>query len=344
MKLLERLDRACRLAHLARSTREQYKRWVEQFLRFHRLPDGTWQAPAALRGTDVAAFLTHMAVERRLSESSQNQAICAIVFLYERVLGDELGADHLGDIRGLRSLRPTTLPTVLSVQEVQRLLGAIDGECQLFARLLYGTGMRISECCTLRVRDIDFDRAQIMVRQGKGKKDRLLMLPQTLRGELIDHLRARRELYERDLQRLAGYVPLPDSVANRAPANEREWSWQYVFASVSVRYSNGPDGRQRGVRWHTTPAHFSRTISVAARAAGIVKRVTPHTLRHSFATHLLEQGWDIRQVQLLLGHQSVATTMIYTHVMTKPGIVVISPLDRIAPVIAGPLRAREMAV
>ena len=222
MKLLDRLDRTCRLAHLARKTREQYCRWVEQFLRFHRTPEGAWRAPGELRGIEVAQFLTHMAVERRLSESSQNQAICALVFLYEQVLGDELGKDHLGELRALRSTRPKSLPTVLSTQEVQRLLAAIAGDAGLFVRLLYGTGMRVGECCTLRVRDIDFDRGQIMVRQGKGKKDRMLMLPVSLRNELTDHLRTRCEVYERDLQRFAGYVPLPDSVLNKAPGNQAQ--------------------------------------------------------------------------------------------------------------------------
>jgi integron integrase len=325
---------------LAKSTRIQYARWVEQFFRFHRSPDGAWRSPESLCGAEVAAFLTHLAVERRSAESTQNQALCAIVFLYKHVLHNELGKDHLGDIRALRATRPKHLPTVLSVPEVQRLLGAIDGEAGLMVQLLYGTGMRVMECCTLRVRDIDFDRAQIVVKQAKGKKDRILMLPASVRGVMTDHLRSRRELFERDLHRYAGYVPLPDPVASKAPRNEREWGWQYVFASVAVRYAPGPDGYQRGVRWHTTPSHLNRTISVAARAAGIAKRVTPHTLRHSFATHLLEQGWDIRQVQMLLGHQSVETTMIYTHVMTKPAIAVTSPLDRIAPVESRQLVAR----
>jgi integron integrase len=328
MRLMERLDRACRLAHLARSTRLQYARWVEQFFRFHRHRDGTWRMPAELRGTDVAAFLTHMAVERRLSESSQNQALCAVVFLYQHVL-NELPKEHLGDIRALRSTRPRTLPTVLSAAEVARLIDALppDSDCGLMVRLMYGTGMRIGECCTLRVRDLDFDRLQIMIRQGKGKKDRVVMLPASLRGLLLDHLRSRREMHEHDLHRLAGYVPLPDSVANRSPASERDWGWQYVFPSVTVRY----DHNHRGVRWHTTPAHLTRTTAVAARAARIAKRVTPHALRHSFATHLLEQGWDVRQVQTLLGHQSLETTMIYTHVMNKPAVAVQSPLDRLAP-------------
>jgi integron integrase len=328
VKLLERLHRACQVAHLAKSTRMQYARWVEQFLRFHRLPDGRWRLPGELRGAEVAAFLTHMAVERRLAESTQNQALCALVFLYETVLADELGPDHLGDIRALRAARPKTLPTVLSAAEVHRLLAAVpaEGDAGVIVRLLYGTGMRVGEACTLRVRDVDFDRAQILVRQGKGKKDRALMLPATLRGALADHLRGRRELYDRDLSRHAGYVPLPASVSNKAPSNDREWGWQYVFASTALRY----DGRCRGVRWHTTPSHLNRTITIAARAAGIAKRVTPHALRHSFATHLLEQGWDVRQVQTLLGHESLETTMIYTHVMTKPAVAVTSPLDRLA--------------
>ena len=315
------------MAHLAAPTREQYARWVEQFLRFHRHADGRWRGPEELRGAEVGAFLTHMAVERRLSESSQNQALCALVFLYGNVLGDQLGPGHLGDVRAMRSTRPRTLPTVLSVPEVRRLLAAVpvDSEAGVMVRLLYGTGMRVGVCCTLRVRDVDFDRSQILVRQGKGKKDRALMLPASLRGVLTDHLRARRELHERDLHRNGRWAPLPDAVANKAPAGGQDWAWQFVFVSVTLRY----DGRGHGVRWHTTPAHLNRTTTVAARAAGIVKHVTPHALRHSFATHLLEQGWDVRQVQTLLGHGSLETTMIYTHVMNCPAAAVASPLDRL---------------
>ena len=327
MKLLECLDRACRRAHLAIATREQYIRWVTQYLRFHRSADGRWAPPAELHGEDVARFLTHLAVERHLSESSQNQALCAVIFLYKHVLADELPQDHLGDIRALRSTRPKTLPTVLSVDEVSRLFAAIpiDSESGLLIRLLYGTGMRVMEGCTLRVRDIDFDRGQIVIRQGKGKKDRPVMLPVSLRSHLQEQLRARRELHEQDLARFAGYVPLPMSVEHRRPDAAREWPWQYVFASVTVRY----DADHRGTRWHTTPAHISRRVSSAARSAGIVKRVTPHTLRHSFATHLLEQGSDVRQAQTLLGHQSLETTMIYTHLINRPEVIVKSPLDRL---------------
>lgn len=328
MKLLERLDRVCHRAHLAASTREQYRRWVEQFLRFHRQVSGRWLAPAQLRGPDVANFLTHLAVARHLSESSQNQALCAIVFLYGHVLADELPPDHLGDIRALRSTRPKTLPSVLSVDEVARLFAAIpiDTESGLLVRLLYGTGMRVMEGCTLRVRDVDFDRGQILVRQGKGKKDRIVMLPTSLRARLTDHLRGRRELHERDLARWAGFVPLPASVEHKCPSAANQWAWQFVFPSVTVRY----DESHRGTRWHTTPAHVGRLVRVAARSAGIAKRVSPHTLRHSFATHLLEQGWDVRQAQTLLGHQSLDTTMIYTHLMSRPSIAVTSPLDRLA--------------
>lgn len=330
------MDRACRAAHLARATREVYLSWVGQFLRFSRTTDGTWREPAELRGPDVAAFLTHLAADRRLSESSQNQALCALIFLYETVLIDELGPHHLGDIRAMRARRPTTLPTVLGVDEMARLLGAISPQTEtgVLVRLMYGTGMRVGEACTLRVRDVDFERAAIVVRRAKGKKDRLVMLPAAVRGNLTDHLRARRELYERDLHRGGGYVPLPDSVVNKSHgmADDRDWGWQYVFASTTARYYEGPDGRQRGVRWHTTPAYVGRTIAVAARAVGIVKRVTPHALRHSFATHLLEQGWDVRQLQTLLGHESLETTMVYTHLTTRPAVTVTSPLDRLAAV------------
>ncbi len=196
----------------------------------------------------------------------------------------------------------------------------------LMIELLYGTGLRVMECCTLRVRDIDFDRGQVVVRGGKGDKDRVVMLPGSLRERLAEQVGRVRLRHGRDVGKGGGHVPLPASLANKCPYAERDWRWQFVFPSVVLRRDDGG----LGTRYHADPGAVGRTVREAARAAGIAKRVSPHTFRHSFATHLLESGYDVRQVQQLLGHQSLETTMIYTHVMNKPAVAVTSPLDRLA--------------
>jgi integron integrase len=324
MKILDRIADVGLRRHLARSTIECYQGWVADFLRFSRV-ERMWRAPAELFAGDVEKFLTHLARDRRLSASSQNQAICAIVFLYKQVLGEELGTDHLGRFEAERSKRPTRVPTVLSGDEVRRVFEAISPRSvhRLMMELLYGTGMRVSECCTLRLRDLDFDRGQIVVRGGKGDKDRVVMLPQSLCGRLAEQCRRVRAQHGRDLARGGGFAPVHDSLAHKAPFAECDWRWQFVFPSVTLRR----DERGRGWRWHAHPAVLDRMIRVAARRAGVSKRVSAHTFRHSFATHLLETGYDIRQVQNLLGHANLATTMIYTHIMNKPAIAVRSPLD-----------------
>jgi integron integrase len=216
----------------------------------------------------------------------------------------------------------------LSVDEVRRLIEAMTpgSAARTMAALMYGTGLRVMECCTLRVRDVDFDRRQIVVRGGKGDKDRVVMLPAALVGPLADQIRRVRHRHALDVERGGGVVPLPDSLLHKAAYAQQDWRWQFVFPSAALRR----DEAGRGCRWWTDPSTLDRKIRQAARMANIAKRVTCHTLRHSFATHLLEQGWDIRQVQTLLGHTSVRTTMVYTHVMSQPSIAVRSPLDQLA--------------
>lgn len=325
MRVMERFVRTAKLHHLARRTIECYHAWIVDFLRFHR-QDGRWRHPRELGGAELGAFLTHLAADRRLSASSQNQAACAVVFLYKRVLVDELGEDHLGRFEAIRAKRPARLPTILSPAEVAAVIGHMPSRAsRLLAELLYGTGMRVAEGCTLRVRDLDFDRGQILVRAAKGDKDRLVMLPAAARAGLADQCRRVRQQHARDLARRGGLAPVPDAVAHKIPAAAASWPWQFVFPSGVRRR----DEAGRGTRWHTDPSSFGRKVSAAARAAGVAKRVSPHTFRHSFATHLLEAGYDVRQVQTLLGHKSLETTMIYTHVMGKPQVGVASPLDRL---------------
>ena len=327
MVLIQRIEAVGRRRRLADSTIECYQMWARQFLRFCRI-GGRWRHPKELGAGDVERFLTDLAARRRLSASSQNQATNAIVFLFKQVLADELTEDHLGRFSAERSKRPPRVPTVLSAGEVQRLIAAMTpGESrQTMVRLLYGTGLRAGECCQLRVRDVDFDREQIVVRGGKGDKDRLVMLPASLRGPLADQVRRVRHLHGQDTAAGGGYVPLPPTLQHKVPSAERDWRWQFVFPSVTLRRE--ADGR--GYRWNADKGVLDRAIRLAATAAGLSKRVTCHTLRHSFATHLLEHGYDIRQVQTLLGHEKLETTMLYTHVANRPAVAVASPLDRLA--------------
>jgi integron integrase len=358
MKLLERVAEVAGRLHLSSLTVECYQRWITQFLAFCAEPTQparqgapqaaesditigllldeparpaparrVWRHPRELGADEVGRFLTCLAVERRLSASSQNQAANAIVFLYKQVLADELPEDHLGRFVAERSKRPARLPTVLSESEVRRIIDQMphDSVRTLMVRLLYGTGLRVMEACTLRVRDVDFDRQQIVVRSGKGEKDRTVMLPASLRGALVEQVRAARHRHERDLAKGGGYVPLPDVLENKVPYAETDWRWQFLFPSQILRR----DEQGRGTRWHADTGVLDRFIRKAVKEADISKRVSAHTFRHSFATHLLEAGYDIRQVQTLLGHADVKTTMIYTHVMNKPAISVTSPLDRV---------------
>lgn len=327
MRLLERLAAVGARCRLSPRTVEVYRAWVRQFLDYCREGE-RWREPRELRGPEVSAFLTHLAHERRLSASSQNQAFHAILFLYQRVLVEELGDQHLGKIDAARAHRPVRVPTVLSSGEVRRLVDAlpVGSMHRLMVELMYGTGLRLMECCTLRVRDVDFGRAQIIVREGKGDKDRVVMLPRLTEPALRKQIVRVIQRHALDVARGGGFVPVPDAIAHKCPGAQREVNWQDIFPSRVLRRTS--DGK--GVRWHTDKAHLDRAIRRAAQGAAIHKRVSAHTLRHSFATHVLEAGYDIRQVQTLLGHASVKTTMIYTHVMNRPAVSVRSPLDQLA--------------
>jgi integron integrase len=321
MKLLEQLHAACRQQHFAKSTEHVYCRWAEEYVRYHKDRSGVWTHPAELGEPDIEAFLTHLAVNRKLAASSQNQAFGALLFLYRFVLKRELGP-----IAALRAKRPQRLPTVLSVPQVRRLLAAVPSGTivRLMAELLYGCGLRVNECCTLRVMDVDLGRKQIVVRAGKGEKDRATVLPASAVPALAEQRERVRLVYERDLRRGRGYVAVPTSVEHKRQSASREFGWQFLFPSARSVWDKETGHH---LRWHTNAGTVDRAVRQAARDAELAKRVSCHTLRHSFATHLLEAGYDIRTVQELLGHKRVETTMIYTHVANLGTLAVRSPLD-----------------
>jgi integron integrase len=326
MSLADTYRDVCARRRLARATRKCYWRWIVEFLRFHRGPNG-WQHPRDLGASQVEAYLNFLVAQRRVSASTQNQALNALVFLYKQVLAGEVRPDHLGRFEAERARRPVRVPTVLSQDEAARLLAMLPPGSgrQLLVALMYGAGLRVMECCTLRLRDLDFVRSQIVVRGGKGDKDRLVMLPRSLAPTLARQVDGVRAQFERDLAEGGGWVEIPEPLAHKRPSAARELQMQFVFSSGVMRR----DDEGRGYRRHVPSSCADRVVVAAARAAGIAKRVTCHTLRHSFATHLLEQGWDVRQVQQLLGHAHLETTMIYAHVMNKPSLAVTSPLDRV---------------
>jgi integron integrase len=315
-KLLDQVRDKIRVKHYSIRTETQYLQWIKRFILFHGK-----RHPQDMDAAEVESFLTHLAVEGSVSASTQNQALSALLFLYREVLGIVLPwMDTM-----VRAKKPQRLPVVLNRSEVSQVLERMDGTYGLMARLLYGTGMRLMECVRLRVKDIDFGQREILIRDGKGAKDRVTMLPETLIRALQEHLAKRRQLYEDDSAKNMAEVFLPDALARKYPNASTDWAWQYVFPSGS--YSVDPrSDRER--RHHIDEKLLQRAVKRAVNASGIVKLATPHTLRHSFATHLLESGYDIRTVQELLGHSDVSTTMIYTHVLNKGGRGVVSPLDR----------------
>jgi integron integrase len=314
-KLLDRVRAEIRVRHYSLRTEQSYVDWARRYILFNQK-----RHPAEMGAVEVRDFLSHLAVERHVSASTQNQAKSALLFLYREVLKVEL--PWLDEIVVAKSAK--RLPVVLTQVEVRALLNAMSGTMGLVASLLYGTGMRLLEGLRLRVKDVEFSRREIIVREGKGNKDRVTVLPENLILPLKAHLEKVRALHERDLEAGYGAVYLPDALAVKYPNAARAWSWQYVFPSP-VRALDPRSGVER--RHHVYETSVQRAVREAARAAGLHKPVTPHVLRHSFATHLLQAGYDIRTVQELLGHKDVATTMIYTHVLNKGGRGVTSPLD-----------------
>jgi len=314
-RLLDQVRDALRMRHYSYRTEEAYVGWIRRFILFHRK-----RHPAEMGPAEITQFLTALAVERHVSASTQNQGLAAILFLYKDVLGCDPG--WLDDI--VRAKRPERLPVVLTRQEVQSLIGKLDGVSWLMAMLLYGSGLRLMECLRLRVKDIDFTRNEIVVREGKGNKDRVTMLPAAVKDRLAMHLHRVRRTHERDLLAGFGHVQLPDALAAKYPNTDREWGWQWVFPASKICTDPRFTPSQR---YHLHESVPQRAIRDARRRADINKPVGPHTLRHCFATHLLEAGYDIRTVQELLGHRDVRTTMIYTHVLNRGGRGVHSPAD-----------------
>ncbi len=316
-RLMDEMREALRSRHYSVRTEKAYCLWVKRYIHFHKL-----RHPAEMTEPEINEFLTHLAVDEKVSASTQNQALCAILFLYRHVIFYELG--DLGGV--IRARTPKRLPVVLTREEVRAVLGEMDGETWLMASLMYGTGMRLSECIGLRVQDVDFSASEILVRDGKGAKDRVTMLPEALKPALRDQLRHSREVHRRDIAEGWGSVPLPDALDRKYPSAPREWRWQWVFPQAT-RWKNTRTCEQG--RHHVHETVLQRAVKDAARRSGMVKRVSCHTFRHSFATHLLESGYDIRTIQELLGHRSVSTTMIYTHVLNKGGRGVRSPFDHL---------------
>ena len=306
---------ALRARHYSPRTERAYHYWVKRYIFFHNV-----RHPADMAEPEINAFLTHLAVREKVSASTQNQALCALLFLYRHVLGRTI--DDLGDL--VRARRPKRLPVVLTRGEVQSVLAELEGDKWLIASLLYGSGLRLMECLRLRVKDVDFERREIVVRDGKGAKDRVTMLPETLEKPLREHLRAVRRIHDEDVAEGWGRAPLPQALGRKYPAAGREWPWQWVFPQQR-RWRNQRTGEQG--RHHVHPTIVQRAVKTAVRRAGIAKPASCHTLRHSFATHLLEAGYDIRTIQELLGHKDVSTTMIYTHVLNRGGRAVQSPID-----------------
>ena len=304
-----------RRRHYSLRTEQSYADWIRRFLIFHEL-----KPPHSLGAEAVNAYLDYLAEKREVAASTQNQALNAIVFLYDQVLATPLG--EIGEFS--RAKKPKRLPVVLTRAEVQRLLDELTGVHSLIAGLLYGCGLRLMEGVRLRVKDVDFDHGQIMVRDGKGQKDRITMLPGRYRQLLDEHLQRVKELHDKDMRSGKGDVYIWPAFERKSPRAAKEWIWQYVFPSDRLSV----DPRTLTVRRHHIHENsVQMAVRTAASKAGLTKRVGCHTLRHSFATHLLESGYDIRTVQELLGHADVSTTMIYTHVLNKPGLAVKSPVD-----------------
>jgi integron integrase len=316
-RLLDQVRDAIRLRHYSHRTEQAYVYWIRRYILFHKK-----RHPAEMGESEITAYLSYLASTKNVAAATQNQALSAILFLYKEVLKIEL--KWLDDV--VRATRPKRLPVVMTRETVSKVLKEMHGTQQLVARLMYGSGMRAMETIRLRVKDINFDYHQVIVRSGKGNKDRATVLPESLIEPLQAHLVRVKELHDRDLAEGYGRTWLPHALARKYPNADREWGWQFAFPSTK-RSADGDEGVIR--RFHMSDRTLSKAIKQAVRKLGLPMHISSHTLRHSFATHLLEDGYDIRTVQELLGHSNVNTTMIYTHVMKKGAKGVISPADRI---------------
>ena len=315
-KLMDQLSQALRARHYSRRTEKAYGHWVKRYIYFHKI-----RHPAEMAEPEINAFLTHLAVKGKVSASTQNQALSALLFLYRHVLNREVG--ELDEV--IRARKSNHLPVVMTREEVKAVISELEGTNRVVASLLYGAGLRLLECLRLRVQDIDFSLNQITVRDGKGNKDRLTMLPEVLKSPLTEHLVRARTIHERDLADGYGRVNMPHALERKYPNASAEWRWQFVFPQEH-RWTNQDTGDQG--RHHIHESIIQKAMKRAVRQVGLQKKATCHTLRHSFATHLLEDGHDIRTVQELLGHKDVKTTMVYTHVLNRGGRGVRSPMDK----------------
>jgi integron integrase len=314
-RLLDRYREELEVRRYAKRTVSSYVSWVRRYLRFHHL-----RHPREMGQDEINAFLTHLAVREKLSASSQNQALGALLFLYRTVLGGDVGS-----LEGVvRAHRPRRLPVVLSEDEVRRVLGNLQGPSALVGQLLYGSGLRLMEALRLRIKDVDFENSSLIVRDGKGHKDRITVLPESFKVPLKAHFKEVWALHQKDLSEGWGRVVLPGALARKYVNAAKEWGWQWVFPQQH-RWRNRKSGEQG--RHHMDSSLVEKAMRAAVQAAGIHKPATCHTLRHSFATHLLEHGYDIRTIQELLGHSDVKTTMIYTHVLNRGVAGVKSPAD-----------------
>ena len=314
-KLLDQLGAALRVRHYSPRTASTYRQWVKRFIFFHKV-----RHPAEMAEPEINAFLTDLAVRYKVSASTQNQALSALLFLYRHVLGREIG--DLGEV--VRARKPKRLPVVMTREEVKLVLEHMTGAKKLMAGLLYGAGLRLMECLQLRIQDLDFAGREILVRDGKGGKDRRTMLPKSLVPALREHVEQVRKVHDKDLSDGWGKVPLPNALGQKFPKAPWEWRWQWVFPQDN-RWKNLKTGEEG--RHHAHETILQKAVRAAVTKADLTKRISCHTFRHSFATHLLESGYDIRTIQELMGHKDVATTMIYTHVLNAGGKGVSSPLD-----------------